>query len=637
MPSIPTPAGPLDLTTGACAGLPRLKGRGLQLIRLLAEPGPPLSTNALITTVWPTARNPEAALRETVRRLRHRYERDPRTPTWLLTVRGGGYRLVVERTGATAAPTDPFWQDELTQIRDLLVTHDRVHLVGPPGSGRQALRDAWVRAGGPPDPVVVVGHVRPATGTAHLHLRPLDPERAERYLAQLCADRGFTPEEPPTADAGGWPLALVHLADTLEVGPAGPPLDWRDADGTRLGDRIRDWLRTVVVADTAAPLATLVAHAGAVPLPHPDLPAGPLRRLLRASVARRDPDGVAIHPLLRPVVAAHWPDAMAHAVDQHRAGVFGAPDADLDELVQAFQGATLATDRETLLEQIVDRAARQARLDELPALVDGIDEPPSLAAWACIARAAYDVEAHRLDRAAAACRASLALHPTAEAWRRLASVHSLKRRMDEAVDAAQQAIALSEPATLRHAQALRTYATILADDERPGAEHATRAAQAALLAIGDHGNALVTTYDLALLVADRDLDAGITALQDLIDQGLRQPVFAAVVRGTLGVQLFRAGRLRAARQALDTAIEGLREAGAPLYADDFAVFRVALAHRTGDAATVGVVLAGLDATRPLVQVLRDVLDGRSPRPPAHRTERALCEVLGVATTRAEAG
>jgi two-component system, OmpR family, phosphate regulon response regulator OmpR len=72
----------------------RLTDRERDMLRLLAEArGAPVSREAL---AGPESDANERTIDVQVNRLRRKIERDPANPTYLQTVRGSGYRLIVD-------------------------------------------------------------------------------------------------------------------------------------------------------------------------------------------------------------------------------------------------------------------------------------------------------------------------------------------------------------------------------------------------------------------------------------------------------------------------------------------------------------------------------------------------------------
>ena len=73
---------------------------GRDLAKLHVRPASPVSREELLSKVWGYARNLDIETRTVdihVAKLRRKIETDNKAPELLITVRGAGYRLVVER------------------------------------------------------------------------------------------------------------------------------------------------------------------------------------------------------------------------------------------------------------------------------------------------------------------------------------------------------------------------------------------------------------------------------------------------------------------------------------------------------------------------------------------------------------
>jgi len=74
---------------------------------LASRDGDAVSENELIKEVWDEFRQEEtAAVRRYIWMLRQKFEQDPSEPQWILTVRGYGYRLVLEDTNGEDDQSD---------------------------------------------------------------------------------------------------------------------------------------------------------------------------------------------------------------------------------------------------------------------------------------------------------------------------------------------------------------------------------------------------------------------------------------------------------------------------------------------------------------------------------------------------
>lgn len=84
----------------AGGGEPRFTRREMELLQYLAEHGSrPVPREELLSKVWGYARHLEIETRTVdihVAKLRRKIEADPKEPRRLMTVRGGGYRLLLE-------------------------------------------------------------------------------------------------------------------------------------------------------------------------------------------------------------------------------------------------------------------------------------------------------------------------------------------------------------------------------------------------------------------------------------------------------------------------------------------------------------------------------------------------------------
>lgn len=117
----------------------RLSGLSCRLLRCLAEArGKVVSRDHLLQAVWGLPpRHPTRRVDAAVRSLRVQLEEDPSAPKCLLTVYGGGYRLLTTPDPRGQALIGR--ESELAQAAEALSAGGRVTLVGPPGAGSSTL------------------------------------------------------------------------------------------------------------------------------------------------------------------------------------------------------------------------------------------------------------------------------------------------------------------------------------------------------------------------------------------------------------------------------------------------------------------------------------------------------------------
>lgn len=227
-----------------------LRPKAFALLKHLASnPGILLTKDALLASIWPNRIVSEAGLTELVRELRKALDDDARTPRFIETVHGRGYRFIASPhpSGAMAVPREvpddasprvPFVgrEPELRSLQHALVRASKgirqlVFITGEPGIGKTSLLDAFRRsvalagnASADAAPWVVRGQCIEQYGAGEAYLPILDAlsrlarvagheliEILRRYaptwLAQLPALR----EAPEVAD-----LALPVLGTTRE-------------------------------------------------------------------------------------------------------------------------------------------------------------------------------------------------------------------------------------------------------------------------------------------------------------------------------------------------------------------------------------------------------------------------------------
>lgn len=124
----------------------KLSSQEVALLGELAKAqGAVVARDTLKRRVWGHARG--RALDTAIRRLRNKLEPEPAKPRWLLTSRGGGYRLVVSPDDVPAKDTSSLLgrRELLSELAAALEESHRVVLVGPGGIGKTSV--ARVAAG----------------------------------------------------------------------------------------------------------------------------------------------------------------------------------------------------------------------------------------------------------------------------------------------------------------------------------------------------------------------------------------------------------------------------------------------------------------------------------------------------------
>lgn len=173
---------------------------------LLANRGRTVTRERLLTEVWRySPKTVTRAVDNTISRLRRKIEADPSAPRWLVSTRGGGYRLQAEPTepaplGNLPAPRDSF----VGRARELLALGESfgadrlVTLLGPGGTGKTRLAYEFARRNAARFPggswvadltqaVEADGVLRTVAQAVHVPLRPGD---ATLQLATALAYRG---------------------------------------------------------------------------------------------------------------------------------------------------------------------------------------------------------------------------------------------------------------------------------------------------------------------------------------------------------------------------------------------------------------------------------------------------------------
>jgi DNA-binding response OmpR family regulator/predicted ATPase len=126
---VQTPEGPAELTSTEAA----------LLERLARADGATLDRQQLLREVWGSPASGGRAVDSVVARLRQKIEPEPDKPRYLLTVRGGGYRL--ERPKRVEVRTEPLLgrAELLDEVLGTLSESSWVLLVGPAGIGKSRL------------------------------------------------------------------------------------------------------------------------------------------------------------------------------------------------------------------------------------------------------------------------------------------------------------------------------------------------------------------------------------------------------------------------------------------------------------------------------------------------------------------
>ncbi|MEQ1567740.1 MAG: winged helix-turn-helix domain-containing protein [Myxococcota bacterium] len=134
-----------ELQVRHAASVRRLTPLEARMLRFLAaHRGVTVSRDRMLAEVWGySARAATRAVDNTVSRLRRKLEPDPAAPRWLVSTRGGGYRLEQDPRldGNLAAEADPFFGREV-ELRELGARVDAgrvVSVVGVGGVGKTRL------------------------------------------------------------------------------------------------------------------------------------------------------------------------------------------------------------------------------------------------------------------------------------------------------------------------------------------------------------------------------------------------------------------------------------------------------------------------------------------------------------------
>jgi DNA-binding winged helix-turn-helix (wHTH) protein/predicted ATPase len=264
------------------------------LVRLLSEPGQLVTKYELVASAWPDTAVGDAVLTTAMRELRLALGDDARSPRFIETVHGRGYRFIAPVHAANTSTPLPLVSDVLVgreqELAQLHALHEvaqqgtrRIALIaGEAGIGKTTLVDAFV-AGVVEEGRTVVGHgqcvEQYGAGEAYLPilealgrmgrdpniaLREILREQAPDWLAHLPTLAGDT--KPPIGPVTPARM-LRELADALETLAAREPLilvledlHWSDIatlEWLAYAARRRDPARLLICA-TYRPLETLL-------------------------------------------------------------------------------------------------------------------------------------------------------------------------------------------------------------------------------------------------------------------------------------------------------------------------------------------------------------------------------------------
>jgi DNA-binding winged helix-turn-helix (wHTH) protein/predicted ATPase len=198
---------------------------------LVSRPGQLVTKEDLLTTVWPDTAVSEAVLTTAMRELRRALGDEARTPTFIQTVHGRGYRFVAPVAETSAPPPARPQVERAFRLVGRDVERRRLHdwfaavqqgtrrvglVAGEAGIGKTALIEAFV------GDVVAAGDARVATGQCIEHYGT-----GEAYRPILEALGRLGRKGPvPLADllrrhAPSWLAHLPSLAPPDELGPSG--------------------------------------------------------------------------------------------------------------------------------------------------------------------------------------------------------------------------------------------------------------------------------------------------------------------------------------------------------------------------------------------------------------------------------
>ncbi|MCA9571973.1 MAG: winged helix-turn-helix transcriptional regulator, partial [Myxococcales bacterium] len=315
----------VDLDRRSVAGTREERLTGLEarvLGYLAARRGRVIPKEELLAEVWGYRSSNTNTVPVMIGRIRKKIEVDHARPLWLLTARGGGYRLVHGPDGEPEGDVLPGRHEALRQATAAL-RDGRVWVSGPPGAGRAQLvrtllagRDVlWVTVHGtttlpglleqlgvrlgqrlerlqdvaveavvlesadtlPADVVEAVAaglevplvaiRTAPWACEGEVRLGPLEPHEAREHLVRLAATRGVALEDGVAGDlarrADGSVLALELIASWLPSVPAEALLHVLD-EGLAHDDRVMAPVRAATGSLTPAERTALQGLAGFV-------------------------------------------------------------------------------------------------------------------------------------------------------------------------------------------------------------------------------------------------------------------------------------------------------------------------------------------------------------------------------------